>query len=92
MHVLEVKDVMWCPDVGSLGRPSSGTRASTDKKRGKGKQAAAAAAAQELEALQARWGHAPHAPLLLSQLRLKSRDHYSDCCLTGFVLITTCRE
>ncbi|KAL3146802.1 hypothetical protein ABBQ38_014781 [Trebouxia sp. C0009 RCD-2024] len=39
--------------VGSPGRPSSGTRASTEKKKGKGKQAAAAAAAQELDALQA---------------------------------------
>ena len=48
--------VMSCDDsgIGSQGRPSSGTRASTEKKKGQGKQAAAAAAAQELEALQAR--------------------------------------
>lgn len=43
--------------AGRLGRPSSGTRASTEKKKGQNKQAAAAAAAQELQALQDRFSY-----------------------------------
>ena len=55
-HMLLCAQILSCDASGiePHGRISSGTRASTEKKKSKGKQAAAATAAQELEALHAR--------------------------------------
>ena len=75
LHELVIDNLLGYAEVGSPGR---GTRASTEKKKDRSKQAAAAAAAQELQALQAR-----HALIVLTDI---------DTCMPDHLIIKTARH